>query len=112
MFTGKNITTSERAPLTIVQNSHTKNIEREVDSYVKSIRVLIAKLTPTERQKYYNGLLAFILNEQIDMNSTANEKKIDESDFTKLSAHELGLLEELSMQMQKLYRTIGHDTES
>ena len=71
--------------LSIVHTTGAKNVEREIDSYVKSIRALIAKLTPTERQKYYNGLLAFILNEQVEMSSEGNQKKIDESDFTRLT---------------------------
>lgn len=104
-------TTSDQSLLSIVHSTGTKNIEREIDGYVKGIRALIAKLTPTERQKYYNGLLAFILNEQVEMSSEANQKKIEESDFTKLTERELGLLQELSMRMQQLYRTMGHDVE-
>ena len=110
MYT-KNTSGTENTQLSIAHSTAPKNIEREVDSYVKSIRVLIGKLTPTERQKYYNGLLAFILNEQIEMSSEGNEKKIEQSDFTKLTARELNLLEELSMRMQQLYRTMGHDVE-
>jgi len=102
---------ADQSPLSIVHTHGTKSIEREIDNYVKSIRALITKLTPTERQKYYNGLLAFILNEQIEMSSEANQKKIQESDFTKLTVRELNLLEELSMRMQQLYRTMEHDVE-
>ena len=105
----KNTTSSDHTPLSIVHPPGPKNIEREIDNYVKSIRVLISKLTPTERQKYYNGLLAFILNEQIEMSMEGNNKKLDESDFTKLTVRELHLLEELSMRMQQLYRTMGND---
>jgi|GEM_PF-5648797 len=107
----KNSSSADQSPLSVVRTAGTKNIEREIDGYVKSIRVLIGKLTPTERQKYYNGLLAFILNEQIEMSSDGNKKKIDESDFTKLTVRELNLLEELSLRMQQLYRTMGHDIE-
>ncbi len=104
-------TSSDQSPLSIIHTTGTRNVEREVDNYVKSIRALIAKLTPTERQKYYNGLLAFILNEQVEMSSEGNQKKIEQSDFTRLSERELGLLEELSMRMQQLYRTMGQDVE-
>ena len=103
--------TPAKAPLSIVHTSGLKNIEREVDNYVKSIRALISKLTPTERQKYYNGLLSFILNEQIEMSNEGNVKKIEESDFTRLTVRELNLLEELSLRMQQLYRTMEHDVE-
>jgi hypothetical protein len=41
----------------------------------------------------------------------SNQKKIEESDFTKLSVRELNLLEELSMRMQQLYRTMDHEVE-
>lgn len=107
----KNTSTADQSSLSVVHNTTPKNIEREIDSYVKSIRVLIGKLTPTERQKYYNGLLAFILHEQVEMNGENNKKKIDESDFTRLTVRELNLLEELSLKMQQLYRTMGHDVE-
>lgn len=103
-------TTGNESPLSVVRSTP-KNIEREIDGYVKSIRALICKLTPTERQKYYNGLLAFILNEQVEMTSQGNRKKIEESDFTKLSVRELNLLEELSLRMQQLYRTMEYDVE-
>ena len=107
----KNTPSSEKSLLSVVHTTGTKNTEREIDSYVKSIRALISKLTPTERQKYYNGLLAFILNEQIEMTQEGNKKKIAESDYTTLTVRELNLLEELSMRMQQLYRTMEHDVE-
>jgi hypothetical protein len=107
----KNTSAADQTPLSIVHTTTTKNIEREIDGYVKSIRALITKLTPTERQKYYNGLLAFILNEQVEMSNESNKKNIDESDFTRLTVRELNLLEELSLRMQQLYRTMGHDVE-
>ena len=110
MYT-KNSPASDQSLLSVIHSTGPQNIEREIDTYVKSIRALISKLTPTERQKYYNGLLAFILNEQVEMSSEANQKKIEESDFTRLTERELGLLQELSMRMQQLYRTIGHDIE-
>ena len=111
MYTDKHDSTRKRAPLKVVESKSPGQIEREIDSYVKSIRVLIAKLSPSERQKYYNGLLAFILHEQIEMSSEANQQKIENSDFTRLSARELNLLEELSIRMQQLYRTMGQDPE-
>ena len=107
----KNTSPADNSQLSIVRNAGTKNIEREIDGYVKSIRALISKLTPTERQKYYNGLLAFILNEQIEMGTETSKRKINENDFTKLTIRELNLLEELSLRMQQLYRTMGHDVE-
>jgi hypothetical protein len=107
----KNTTSDGPGSLSIVHAAGPKNIEREIDGYVKSIRTLISKLTPTERQKYYNGLLAFILNEQVEMSMEGNQKKIEESDFTKLTVRELNLLEELSLRMQQLYRTMEHDVE-
>lgn len=107
----KNTSTPGQTNLSVVHSPGPKNVEREIDNYVKSIRILIGKLTPTERQKYYNGLLAFILNEQIEMSMEGNQKKIDESDFTKLTVRELNLLEELSLRMQQLYRTMEHDVE-
>jgi hypothetical protein len=101
--------TERTANLVVVENKST-NIEREVDQNVKTIRALIKKLSPVERQKYYNGLLAFIVNEQIELTDEAQTKSIEKKDLSTLSVKELGLLEEMSAKMQQLYDLVG-DTE-
>jgi hypothetical protein len=99
-------TTKPATTLTVVENTWT-SVEREIDQHVKSIRALINKLRPTEKQKYFNGLLAFIVNEQIEMTSPATPT---ETDYSKLSKQELTLLDELSVKVQELYSATG-DTE-
>jgi len=101
---------AERTGQMIVVENKSVNVEREVDQYVKNIRSLIKKLSPAERQKYYNGLLAFVLNEQVDLTEEKQTKAIEKKDFSKLSLHELSLLEEMSIKMQQLYNLVG-DTE-
>jgi hypothetical protein len=93
--------------MTVVENKLT-NIEREIDQHVKSIRALISKLQPTEKQKYFNGLLAFIVNEQIEWTETQSTTG---TDYSKLSAQDLTILEELSTKMQELYHTLDFDPE-
>jgi hypothetical protein len=93
--------------LTVVENKWT-NVEREIDQHVKSIRALISKLHPAEKQKYFNGLLAFIVNEQIEL---SGEQATPETDYSKLSSKELTILEELSSKMQELYQTLEFDPE-
>ena len=86
-------------------------IEREIEKNIKRIRSLISKLQPTDRQKYFDGLLSHILEEPIDWTgSTAKSSKTTaEKDYSKLSFEELILIEELSVKMEQLYRTIDHD---
>jgi hypothetical protein len=105
---GTPLTNSENpATLTVVENKWT-NTEREIDQHVKSIRALISKLHPAEKQKYFNGLLAFIVNEQIEWTEKNATK---ETDYSKLSKQELTILEELSAKMQELYNTLDFDPE-
>src|ERR1044071_2553387 len=92
-------TTTSETTLTVVEIKWT-NTEREIDQHVKSIRALISKMHPAEKQKYFNGLLAFILNEQIEL-TTKNTNT--NTDYSKLSGQELSILEELSSKMQELY---------
>jgi hypothetical protein len=100
--------------LTVVENKWTNlpagqaGTEREIDQHVKSIRALISKMHPAEKQKYFNGLLAFILNEQIEM---TEKTATTGTDYTKLSTRELSILEELSSKMQELYTVVETDTE-
>jgi len=109
MFIYKGETTGQKGNLIVVENKST-NVEREVDHYVKSIRSLIKKLSPAERQKYYNGMLAFIVNEQIELTEKSASKSVENKDYSKLSVKELGLLEEMSAKMHQLYNLVG-DTE-
>jgi hypothetical protein len=106
MFVYKGESTEKTGNMIVVENKST-NIEREVDQYVKGIRALIKKLSPAERQKYYNGMLAFIVNEQIELTEESQTKAIEKKDFSKLSLKELGLLEEMSAKMQQLYNLVG-----
>jgi hypothetical protein len=105
---GTPLTSSDpHTTLTVVENKWT-NIEREIDQHVKGIRALISKLHPAEKQKYFNGLLAFIVNEQIDLTEKLGTP---EADYSKLTTTELTILEELSSKMQELYQTLEFDPE-
>jgi hypothetical protein len=100
-------TTETTSTLTIVENKGT-NIEREIDHHVKSIRALISKLRPAEKQKYFNGLLAFIVHDQIEWTETETKTG---TDYSKLTSKDLTILEELSAKMQELYNTMEFDPE-
>jgi len=94
----------------VVKNDQAK-IEREIEKNINKIRSLISKLRPTERQKYFNGLLAHLLQEPVEVTPvTSRKKKPDsEKDYSAISFEELKLIEELSLKMEQLYRTIDHD---
>jgi hypothetical protein len=87
-------------------------IEREIERNIKKIRSLISKLRPMDRQKYFDGLLSHILDEPVAWTAQTGAKPSKtnvEKDYSKLSFEELILIEELSVKMEQLYRTIDHD---
>ncbi len=90
-----------------------KQIETEIDRHVKSIQSLIQRLGPPERQKYYNGLLSHLLAEEVTYPMERKSASVTsrERDYSRLSEHELGLIRELSAQINHLYNNIG-DTVS
>lgn len=93
----------------VVENNQVQ-IELELEKHIKKIRTLIYKLRPAERQKYFSGLLSHILDEPVMPTGHHITKKIDsEKDYSALSHEELMLIEELSIKMEQLYRTMDHD---
>jgi hypothetical protein len=77
-------------------------LEFEIDRQVKSIRALIRKLKPTERQRYYDGLLSHILSQPVDYPPKISNSN-DSFDYANLSFNELSLIKELSMKINELY---------
>src|ERR1043165_3489508 len=75
-LTNTEASTGSATHLTVVENKWT-NTEREIDQHVKSIRALISKLHPAEKQKYFNGLLSFIVNEQIELTEKSTRSETD-----------------------------------
>ncbi|MBK7572112.1 MAG: hypothetical protein IPI10_10945 [Bacteroidetes bacterium] len=87
------------------QTNHV-HVEIEIENHVKSIRSLIQKLNPADRQKYFNGLLNHILCKQIEYTQTKsikNQKVNVSDDFSQLSTDDLDLIRELSCKLQDLY---------
>jgi hypothetical protein len=94
----------------VVVESNQAQIEFEIERNIKKIRTLINKLRPAERQKYFNGLLSHILDEPVEpANHPASKKINSDKDYSALSYEELILIEELSIKMEQLYRTMDHD---
>ncbi|MCC7233111.1 MAG: hypothetical protein IT242_09220 [Bacteroidia bacterium] len=83
-------------------------IEMEIDRNVKSIRSLIEKLRPFERQKYYNGLLMHMLSVPVDESRTDGMQKND-LDYSNLGTRDLDLIRELSQKMEQLYIVMNDD---
>jgi hypothetical protein len=89
-----------------MDNEHVR-IEREIDQYVQHIQWLIRKLTPSDRQKYYSGLLSYILSEPVNIPvKFKTPYRHVEHDYSKLTVNELQLIRELSSKMEELYRTM------
>jgi hypothetical protein len=102
----KNTTEAHEDPrpsMKVVEASNEQaQIEFEIDRQVKSIRALIRKLRPVERQRYYDGLLSHILSQPVEYpprNSTPKESY----DYANLSYNELSLIKELSLKINELY---------
>jgi hypothetical protein len=93
--------------LRIVENETNRvHVEIEIENHVKSIRALIRKLRPSERQKYFNGLLNHLLNKEVEypisnLNSKLQDQETD--DFQALSSEHLELIREMSCKLQDLY---------
>ena len=81
-----------------------KKVQNEIEMHVRRIRNLIEKLPPRDRQDYFSGLLNHILS---DNETTTTSKK--GKDTNKLSKTELTLLNELSLKMEELYRTMDYN---
>jgi hypothetical protein len=78
-------------------------LEREIDMHVNSIRALIKRLRPLDRQKYYEGLLSHLLSQPIEY-PLKKVKKEESFDYCNLSIEDLSLIKELSVKIHELYR--------
>jgi hypothetical protein len=83
------------------------HIEREIDEHVKSIRALISKLRPSDRQAYFNGLLAHMLREEVNSTFSKNSYPAVDADYSSLTGEELSLIRELSGHLHRLYLETG-----
>ena len=101
--------------LVVVENhSNHVHIEIEIENHVKSIRTLIRKLNPIDRQKYFNGLLDHILNKEIQYPAVNNSKQkinTNSDNFSEMSVDDLELIRELSCKLQDLYVKTGDPLE-
>lgn len=103
--------TGERAPLSVVKTGDSQaHIEREIDQHINNIRALIRQLRPSERQRYYNGLLAHILSEPVEPSFHPTHIDRKESTHTNLSQEHLALIREMAVKMEQMYRVMdGYD---
>lgn len=79
------------------------HIEREIEDHIQSIKSLINKLRPNDRQNYFSGLLSHILSSNIAYPAGPIDISTDDLDYNTLSENELNLLRELSSNIQRLY---------
>ena len=56
--TSQEVSGTQEMKVENLQNNNAQ-IEIEIDRHVKSIQCLIRRLTPADRQKYYNGCLLY-----------------------------------------------------
>ncbi|HRH65912.1 MAG TPA: hypothetical protein PLU53_06415 [Bacteroidia bacterium] len=110
--TSQEVNGSPELKVVSLQNDRAQ-IEFEIDRHVKSIQSLIRKLVPSERQKYYNGLLSHMLAEpvRVPLEVHSNKQVHKDRDYSQLNEKDLGLIRELSQNLEQLYRISGFDTE-
>jgi hypothetical protein len=112
MQKGKNTHTSESQLKVVTIDTDRGRIEHEIDRHVKSIRSLIERLRPAERQKYFDGLLTHLISDNTE-NTTEKvihpQPRLVHSDYSNLSYDDLQLIRELSVKMEELYRTMEYD---
>lgn len=100
---------SNTLKVVVVKNDQT-HVEQEIEKHIKKIKALIQKLRPPERQKYFLGLLSHIVSEPTDFTTSMSHQRLNfDIHPTRLTSNEMQLLEELSMKMEQLYRTLDHD---
>ena len=104
-------TTREQAPLTIVKTGESQaHLEREIDQHINNIRALIRQLRPSERQRYYNGLLSHILSEPVEPSFHPTRIDRQEEQSTNLSKEHLELIREMAVKREQMYRVMdGYD---
>ena len=82
----------------------------EIERHVRSIRALIQKLRPLDRQRYYDGLLSHLLAQPINYPITKKDNRQNAStDYSNLTVNELSLIRELSTKIEELYRQSSHE---
>ena len=84
-------------------------IEFEIERHVRSIRALIQKLRPLERQRYFEGFLSHLLSQPVNYPYKKADAKNHSNDYSSLSKHELELVRELSHKIEELYRHSGDE---
>jgi hypothetical protein len=85
-------------------------LEIEIDRQVKTLRALIRKLQPIERQRYFDGLLSHMLSQPVQYPEFSSHIN-DSYDYCNLSVDELSLIKELSVKVHELYQLAGGDPE-
>ncbi len=85
-------------------------VEFEIERHIKQIRSLIGKLHPVERQKYFDGFLTHLITPRSTpqtgsfQSTNSNQFNVD---LSSLSDDELGMIRELAVKMDEMYREIG-----
>lgn len=92
-------------------SSDQSQIEMEIERQVKSIRALIKRLRPHERQRYYDGLLSHILSQPVEIPGKKSNMN-DNYDYCNLSFNELSLIREMSVKIHELYRLSEGDAHT
>src|SRR3954471_1642609 len=99
----KSVNREVAKPRKTTRTAADKILQKEIETHVRKIRTLIEKLPPRDRQDYFSGLLNHILTDSETPGKTTPTK-----DINKLSRTELVLLNELSVKMEELYRTMDY----
>jgi hypothetical protein len=101
--TSPQIIDSQSPFMKVVESSTNQSkLEFEIELHVKSIRALIKKLRPSDRQRYYDGLLSHILSQPIEYPKVKNSGD-NSFDYCNLTMKELSLVKELSTKIHELY---------
>jgi hypothetical protein len=104
----QNTDSGKQAKLTVVEvGNPALLVEFEIQRHVKSIRALIKKLRPHDRQKYYDGLLSHMLTRGGD---GMMQKAQSKGDFSNLNDKDLLLIRELSGKIEELYFLSGNQS--
>jgi hypothetical protein len=102
-----NSTTKPYQPKMVIVRNDDAMLSQQIDQHLKSIKALIKKATPAEKQQYYQGLLNHILTMPYEQDANGNysipqiaERKPKDN----LNVDDLALIQEMSFKLEELHR--------
>lgn len=83
------------------------SVEREIEQHLSSIRSLISRLRPSDRQNYFQALLNDIMKMEVTYPLSLDATSTPDADIRSLTEEDLRLVQELSSVLHRIYLSSG-----